>query len=205
MHRHQRSTSRATANRSGMERADTTVPGTRSAHGYDRAAGGTVPWHRPMAPTGEPGWAHHPPSRRLSATVPGCPSESGRVREGPRAFRSTTSSCEPRLSLSVQEQATRPHLRRASLLLTVPTAPARLDGQAGCTRDRRGHRASLHHPLRRSPRRVPRAMRRLRRRQRGFATGDYKVNREGAIQVEVAEILWNASVAEALSARPRSS
>jgi len=30
----------------------------------------------------------------------------------------------------------------------------------------------------------------------GFATGDYKVNREGPIQVEVAEILWNRIVAD---------
>jgi superfamily II DNA/RNA helicase len=30
----------------------------------------------------------------------------------------------------------------------------------------------------------------------GFATGDYKVNREAPIQVEVAEILWNRIVAE---------
>src|SRR4029078_185234 len=30
----------------------------------------------------------------------------------------------------------------------------------------------------------------------GFATGDYKVNREAPIQVEVAEILWNRIVAD---------
>ena len=30
----------------------------------------------------------------------------------------------------------------------------------------------------------------------GFATGDYKVNRDAPIQVEVAEILWNRIVAD---------
>lgn len=30
----------------------------------------------------------------------------------------------------------------------------------------------------------------------GFATGDYKVNREAPVQVEVAEILWNRAVGE---------
>lgn len=99
----------------------------------------------------------------------------------------------------VQEQAISAIFAGKSLLVTVPTgtgktlmAKAALFAAIG-----RGHRAIYTTPLR--------ALTEEKYRELcedfgdgnvGFATGDYKVNREAPIQVEVAEILWNRIVAE---------
>ena len=99
----------------------------------------------------------------------------------------------------VQEQAIGHIFAGKSLLVTVPTgtgktlmAKAALHAALG-----RGHRAVYTTPLR--------ALTEEKYRELcadfgegyvGFATGDYKVNREAPIQVEVAEILWNRIVAD---------
>ncbi len=99
----------------------------------------------------------------------------------------------------VQEQAISAIYAGKSVLVTVPTgtgktlmAKAALHMALG-----RGHRAIYTTPLR--------ALTEEKYRELcddfgeynvGFATGDYKVNREAPIQVEVAEILWNRIVAE---------
>ncbi|MBA3819482.1 MAG: DEAD/DEAH box helicase [Deltaproteobacteria bacterium] len=99
----------------------------------------------------------------------------------------------------VQEQAITKIVAGESVLVTVPTgtgktlmAKAALHAALG-----RGHRAIYTTPLR--------ALTEEKYRELcvdfgddnvGFATGDYKVNREAPIQVEVAEILWNRIVAE---------
>lgn len=99
----------------------------------------------------------------------------------------------------VQEQAIGAIFAGKSLLVTVPTgtgktlmAKAALHAAVG-----RGQRAIYTTPLR--------ALTEEKYRELcadfgdanvGFATGDYKVNREAAIQVEVAEILWNRIVAD---------
>jgi hypothetical protein len=99
----------------------------------------------------------------------------------------------------VQEQAISHIFAGKSLLVTVPTgtgktlmAKAALHAALG-----RGHRAVYTTPLR--------ALTEEKYRELcadfgddnvGFATGDYKVNREAPIQVEVAEILWNRIVAD---------
>lgn len=99
----------------------------------------------------------------------------------------------------VQEQAIAHIFARRSVLVTVPTgtgktlmAKAALFAALG-----RGERAIYTTPLR--------ALTEEKYRELcadfgdenvGFATGDYKVNREAPIQVEVAEILWNRIVAE---------
>ncbi|HEX2691978.1 MAG TPA: DEAD/DEAH box helicase [Kofleriaceae bacterium] len=99
----------------------------------------------------------------------------------------------------VQEQAIGHIFAGKSLLVTVPTgtgktlmAKAALHAALG-----RGHRAIYTTPLR--------ALTEEKYRELcadfgednvGFATGDYKVNREAPIQVEVAEILWNRIVAD---------
>ena len=99
----------------------------------------------------------------------------------------------------VQEQAITKIIARESVLVTVPTgtgktlmAKAALHAALG-----RGHRAIYTTPLR--------ALTEEKYRELcadfgddnvGFATGDYKVNREAPIQVEVAEILWNRIVAD---------
>src|SRR3954462_4043612 len=99
----------------------------------------------------------------------------------------------------VQGQAIGHIFAGRSLLVTVPTgtgktlmAKAALHAALG-----RGHRAIYTTPLR--------ALTEEKYRELcadfgddnvGFATGDYKVNREAPIQVEVAEILWNRIVAE---------
>ena len=99
----------------------------------------------------------------------------------------------------VQEQAFGHIFAGRSLLVTVPTgtgktlmAKAALHAALG-----RGHRAIYTTPLR--------ALTEEKYRELcadfgdtnvGFATGDYKVNREAPIQVEVAEILWNRIVAD---------
>ena len=99
----------------------------------------------------------------------------------------------------VQEQALTHIFAGRSLLVTVPTgtgktlmAKAALHAALG-----RGHRAVYTTPLR--------ALTEEKFRELcvdfgednvGFATGDYKVNRDAPIQVEVAEILWNRIVAD---------
>lgn len=99
----------------------------------------------------------------------------------------------------VQEQAFGHIFAGRSVLVTVPTgtgktlmAKAALHAAVG-----RGHRAVYTTPLR--------ALTEEKYRELcadfgednvGFATGDYKVNREAPIQVEVAEILWNRIVAD---------
>ena len=99
----------------------------------------------------------------------------------------------------VQEQAITHIFARKSVLVTVPTgtgktlmAKAALFAALG-----RGERAIYTTPLR--------ALTEEKYRELcadfgdanvGFATGDYKVNREAPIQVEVAEILWNRIVAD---------
>lgn len=99
----------------------------------------------------------------------------------------------------VQEQAVGKIFAGESVLVTVPTgtgktlmAKAALHAAMG-----RGHRAIYTTPLR--------ALTEEKYRELcadfgdhnvGFATGDYKVNREAPIQVEVAEILWNRIVAD---------
>ncbi|MEO8701273.1 MAG: DEAD/DEAH box helicase [Kofleriaceae bacterium] len=99
----------------------------------------------------------------------------------------------------VQEQAIGKIFAGESLLVTVPTgtgktlmAKAALFAAVG-----RGERAIYTTPLR--------ALTEEKFRELcadfgednvGFATGDYKVNREAPIQVEVAEILWNRIVAD---------
>ncbi|MBA3394792.1 MAG: DEAD/DEAH box helicase [Deltaproteobacteria bacterium] len=99
----------------------------------------------------------------------------------------------------VQEQAITKIFAGESLLVTVPTgtgktlmAKAALHAAMG-----RGQRAIYTTPLR--------ALTEEKYRELcadfgdenvGFATGDYKVNREAPIQVEVAEILWNRIVAD---------
>src|SRR3954468_20043473 len=99
----------------------------------------------------------------------------------------------------VQEAAIGKIFARKSVLVTVPTgtgktlmAKAALHAAMG-----RGERAIYTTPLR--------ALTEEKYRELcadfgegyvGFATGDYKVNREAPIQVEVAEILWNRIVAE---------
>jgi hypothetical protein len=99
----------------------------------------------------------------------------------------------------VQEQAIAAIFAGKSVLVTVPTgtgktlmAKAALHKALG-----RGERAIYTTPLR--------ALTEEKYRELcadfgdanvGFATGDYKVNREAPIQVEVAEILWNRIVAD---------
>jgi hypothetical protein len=99
----------------------------------------------------------------------------------------------------VQEQAITTIFKGSSVLVTVPTgtgktlmAKAALFAAMG-----RNQRAIYTTPLR--------ALTEEKYRELcddfgegyvGFATGDYKVNREAPIQVEVAEILWNRIVAE---------
>jgi len=99
----------------------------------------------------------------------------------------------------VQEQAIGHIFAGKSLLVTVPTgtgktlmAKAALHAALG-----RGQRAVYTTPLR--------ALTEEKYRELcadfgegyvGFATGDYKVNRDAPIQVEVAEILWNRIVAD---------
>jgi superfamily II DNA/RNA helicase len=99
----------------------------------------------------------------------------------------------------VQEQALAKIFAKQSVLVTVPTgtgktlmAKAALHAALG-----RGERAIYTTPLR--------ALTEEKYRELcgdfgegyvGFATGDYKVNRDAPIQVEVAEILWNRIVAD---------
>ncbi|HEY5921297.1 MAG TPA: DEAD/DEAH box helicase [Kofleriaceae bacterium] len=99
----------------------------------------------------------------------------------------------------VQEQAISLIFGGKSLLVTVPTgtgktlmAKAALHLALG-----RGERAIYTTPLRALTEEKFRELSEdFGEANVGFATGDYKVNREAPIQVEVAEILWNRIVAE---------
>ena len=99
----------------------------------------------------------------------------------------------------VQEQAVSAIVAGKSVLVTVPTGTGKtLMAKAGIFAAlARGHRAVYTTPLRAlteekfrelsddfGPENV------------GFATGDYKINRDAPVQVEVAEILWNRIVGE---------
>jgi len=99
----------------------------------------------------------------------------------------------------VQEQAFAHIFARKSVLVTVPTGTGKtlMAKAALYAALQRGERAIYTTPLR--------ALTEEKYRELcadfgdhnvGFATGDYKVNREAPIQVEVAEILWNRIVAE---------
>jgi hypothetical protein len=99
----------------------------------------------------------------------------------------------------VQEQAISHIFAGKSVLVTVPTGTGKtLMAKAALHRALgRGERAVYTTPLR--------ALTEEKYRELcddfgagyvGFATGDYKVNREAPIQVEVAEILWNRIVAD---------
>ncbi len=99
----------------------------------------------------------------------------------------------------VQEQAISLIFAGKSVLVTVPTgtgktlmAKAALHLAVG-----RGQRAIYTTPLRALTEEKYRELcEDFGEENVGFATGDYKVNREAPIQVEVAEILWNRIVAE---------
>lgn len=99
----------------------------------------------------------------------------------------------------VQEQAITKIFAGKSLLVTVPTgtgktlmAKAALHLAVG-----RGERAIYTTPLRALTEEKYRELcEDFGEENVGFATGDYKVNREAPIQVEVAEILWNRIVAD---------
>lgn len=99
----------------------------------------------------------------------------------------------------VQEQAISKIFAGKSLLVTVPTgtgktlmAKAALHLAVG-----RGERAIYTTPLRALTEEKYRELcEDFGEENVGFATGDYKVNREAPIQVEVAEILWNRIVAD---------
>lgn len=99
----------------------------------------------------------------------------------------------------VQEQAISAIFARKNLLVTVPTGTGKtlMAKAALFAAFERGERAVYTTPLR--------ALTEEKYRELcadfgegnvGFATGDYKVNREAPIQVEVAEILWNRIVAD---------
>jgi hypothetical protein len=99
----------------------------------------------------------------------------------------------------VQEQAIRIIVDGKSVLVTVPTGTGKtlMAKAALYAALSRGGRAIYTTPLR--------ALTEEKYRELcvdfgepnvGFATGDYKVNREAPIQVEVAEILWNRIVSE---------
>ena len=99
----------------------------------------------------------------------------------------------------VQEQAITKIFAGESVLVTVPTgtgktlmAKAALHAAIG-----RGQRAIYTTPLRALTEEKFRELSAdFGEENVGFATGDYKVNREAPIQVEVAEILWNRIVAD---------
>jgi hypothetical protein len=99
----------------------------------------------------------------------------------------------------VQEQAISAIFAGKSVLVTVPTgtgktlmAKAALHLAMG-----RGERAIYTTPLRALTEEKYRELcEDFGEQNVGFATGDYKVNREAPIQVEVAEILWNRIVAD---------
>ncbi len=94
----------------------------------------------------------------------------------------------------VQEQAFGHIFRGESLLVTVPTGTGKtLMAKAAIFKAlRRGERTVYTTPLRALTEEKYRELSEdFGAENVGFATGDYKVNREALIQVEVAEILWN--------------
>lgn len=99
----------------------------------------------------------------------------------------------------VQEQAISTIFQGKSVLVTVPTGTGKtLMAKAALFRALgRGERAIYTTPLRALTEEKYRELcEDFGDENVGFATGDYKVNREAPIQVEVAEILWNRIVAE---------
>ena len=99
----------------------------------------------------------------------------------------------------VQEQAISAVFAGKGVLITVPTGTGKtLIAKAALSRALgRGERAIYTTPLRALTEEKYRELcADFGEDQVGFATGDYKVNREAPIQVEVAEILWNRIVAE---------
>jgi hypothetical protein len=99
----------------------------------------------------------------------------------------------------VQEQAIGHIFAGKSVLVTVPTGTGKtLMAKAALHRALgRGERAIYTTPLRALTEEKFRELSEdFGEANVGFATGDYKVNREAPIQVEVAEILWNRIVAE---------
>ncbi|HSD90291.1 MAG TPA: DEAD/DEAH box helicase [Kofleriaceae bacterium] len=99
----------------------------------------------------------------------------------------------------VQEQAIGHIFAGKSLLVTVPTGTGKtLMAKAALHRAMgRGERAIYTTPLRALTEEKFRELcEDFGEANVGFATGDYKVNRDAPIQVEVAEILWNRIVAD---------
>lgn len=99
----------------------------------------------------------------------------------------------------VQETAIRHIVAGTSVLVTVPTGTGKtLMAKAALHAAlARGERAIYTTPLRALTEEKYRELcADFGDTQVGFATGDYKVNREAPIQVEVAEILWNRIVSE---------
>jgi hypothetical protein len=99
----------------------------------------------------------------------------------------------------VQEQAISHIFAGTSVLVTVPTGTGKtLMAKAALHRAiGRGERAVYTTPLRALTEEKYRELcDDFGEHNVGFATGDYKVNREAPIQVEVAEILWNRIVAD---------
>ncbi len=99
----------------------------------------------------------------------------------------------------VQEQAFAHIFARKSVLVTVPTGTGKtlMAKAALYAALMRGERAIYTTPLRALTEEKYRELcADFGNHNVGFATGDYKVNREAPIQVEVAEILWNRIVAE---------
>jgi len=94
----------------------------------------------------------------------------------------------------VQEQAIAPIVAGKSVMVTVPTGTGKtlMAKAALFAALERGQRAVYTTPLRALTEEKYRELAAdFGEANVGFATGDYKVNREAPIQVEVAEILWN--------------
>ncbi len=99
----------------------------------------------------------------------------------------------------VQEQAITAIIAGKSVLVTVPTGTGKtLMAKAGIFAAlARGQRAIYTTPLRALTEEKYRELSDdFGEHNVGFATGDFKVNREAPIQVEVAEILWNRIIGE---------
>lgn len=99
----------------------------------------------------------------------------------------------------VQEQAIGAIIGGQSVLVTVPTGTGKtMMAKAGIFAAlARGQRVVYTTPLRALTEEKFRELSAdFGEENVGFATGDYKVNREAPVQVEVAEILWNRVVGE---------
>jgi hypothetical protein len=99
----------------------------------------------------------------------------------------------------VQEQAVSAIIAGKNVLVTVPTGTGKtLMAKAGIFAAlARGRRAVYTTPLRALTEEKFRELAAdFGEENVGFATGDYKINRDAPIQVEVAEILWNRIVGE---------